>query len=103
MSGWILYPLLSLPNALLTPLAYRWTTWPGKEYSVKLDKKTAKRLQEIDRLKEDDKNHFFSIVDAFLRDATARKAYASLTTRAASLRLLLLIAIFFPFLFYSRY
>lgn len=77
MSGWILYPLLSLPNALLTSFAYRWTTWPGKEHSVKLDKKTAKRLQEFDRLKEDDKNHFFSIVDAFPRDATTRKAYAS--------------------------
>ena len=75
----------------------------GEGTLSKLDKKTVKRLQEIERLKEDDKNHFFSIVDAFLRDATARKAYASLTTRAASLRLLLLIAIFFPFLFYSRY
>ena len=77
MSGWILYPLLSLPNALLTSLAYRWTTWPGKEHSASWIKKTVKRLQEIESLKEDDKYHFFAIVDAFLRDATARKVYAS--------------------------
>lgn len=49
----------------------------GEGTLSKLDKKTVKRLQEIERLKEDDKNHFFSIVDAFLRDATTRKAYAS--------------------------
>ncbi|MCA2776073.1 MAG: XRE family transcriptional regulator [Microcystis sp. M135S2] len=49
----------------------------GEGTLSKLDKKTVKRLQEIDRLKEDDKNHFFSIVDAFPRDATTRKAYAS--------------------------
>jgi len=42
----------------------------------KLDKKTIKRLQDIDTLKDEDKAHILAIVDAFLRDASARKAYA---------------------------
>jgi hypothetical protein len=34
-------------------------------------------MQDIEGLKDDDKSHLFAIVDAFLRDATTRKAYAS--------------------------
>ena len=49
----------------------------GEGTLSRLDKKTVKRLQEIESLKDDDKNHLFAIVDAFLRDATTRKAYAS--------------------------
>jgi transcriptional regulator with XRE-family HTH domain len=49
----------------------------GEGLHSKLDKKTVKRMQEIESLKDDDKNHLFAIVDAFLRDATTRKAYAS--------------------------
>jgi transcriptional regulator with XRE-family HTH domain len=49
----------------------------GEGTLSELDKKTNKRMQDIDSLKDDDKNHLFAIVDAFLRDATARKAYAS--------------------------
>jgi len=48
----------------------------GEGLHSKLDKKTVKRLQEIESLKEEDKKHLFAIVDAFLRDATTRKAYA---------------------------
>jgi hypothetical protein len=33
-------------------------------------------MQDIESLKDDDKSHLFAIVDAYLRDATARKAYA---------------------------
>lgn len=33
-------------------------------------------MQEIESLKEDDKSHLFAIVDAFLRDAKTRQAYA---------------------------
>jgi transcriptional regulator with XRE-family HTH domain len=49
----------------------------GEGLHSKLDKKTVKRMQDIESLKDDDKNHLFAIVDAFLRDATTRKAYAS--------------------------
>ena len=49
----------------------------GEGTLSKLDKKTVKRLQDIEGLKDDDKSHLFAIVDAFLRDASARKAYAS--------------------------
>lgn len=43
--------------------------------SVELDKPTLKRLQDIQKLNEEDKNHFFFTIDAMLRDAKARKAY----------------------------
>lgn len=49
----------------------------GEGTLSKLDKKTIKRMQEIESLKEEEKSHLFAIVDAFLRDATTRKAYAS--------------------------
>lgn len=49
----------------------------GEGVHSKLDKKTVKRMQDIESLKDDDKSHLFAIVDAFLRDATARRAYAS--------------------------
>jgi len=42
-----------------------------------MDKKTVKRMQDIECLKDDDKKHLFAIVDAFLRDATTRKACAT--------------------------
>ena len=47
----------------------------GEGLHSKLDKKTVKRLQEIESLKENDKNCLLSIVDAFLRDAKTRQAY----------------------------
>lgn len=49
----------------------------GEGTLSRLDKKTVKRMQDIESLKDDDKSHLFAIVDAFLRDATTRKAYAS--------------------------
>ncbi len=41
----------------------------------KVDKKTLKRLQDIDSLKEADRNNLLAVMDAFLRDAHTRKAY----------------------------
>jgi len=41
------------------------------------DKLTVKRLKDIEHLGEDDRKTLFSMMDAFLRDAKARKAYAS--------------------------
>jgi hypothetical protein len=34
-------------------------------------------MQEIDSLKDDDKNHLFANLDAFLSNAINRKAYAA--------------------------
>ena len=48
----------------------------GEGTTAKFDKKTLKRIQDIEQLKEDDKTHLYSVLDAFLRDATTRKAYA---------------------------
>lgn len=41
-----------------------------------LDKSMISRIVEMQQLSEDDKNHLFVMVDAFLRDAKTRKAYA---------------------------
>jgi transcriptional regulator with XRE-family HTH domain len=41
------------------------------------DKQTVKRLKDIEHLSDDDRKTLFSMMDAFLRDAKARKAYAS--------------------------
>lgn len=43
--------------------------------SVELDKKTLKRLQEIEKLSDADRTHLFELLDAFLRDRKTKKAY----------------------------
>ncbi|MBW3469830.1 helix-turn-helix domain-containing protein [Arthrospiribacter ruber] len=40
------------------------------------DKLTVKRLQEIENLSPEEKSHLMALMDAFLRDARAKKAYA---------------------------
>ena len=40
-----------------------------------IDKDMAKRINEINSLKEDDKDKILSIVDAYLRDYKTRQAY----------------------------
>lgn len=43
--------------------------------SVVLDKMNVKRLQDIQKLNEQDKQHILTTIDALLRDAKTRKAY----------------------------
>jgi transcriptional regulator with XRE-family HTH domain len=45
--------------------------------SVELDKTVLKKIQDIQKLPADDKAHLFALMDAFLRDHKAKKAYAS--------------------------
>jgi ribosome-binding protein aMBF1 (putative translation factor) len=40
------------------------------------DKKTVGRIQELQSLPDEEQRHVFAMVDAFLRDARARVAYA---------------------------
>lgn len=44
--------------------------------NASFDKQSVKRLKDIEHLNEDDKKTLFAMIDAFLRDAKARKAYA---------------------------
>jgi len=44
--------------------------------SMEIDVKTLKRLEDIQTLNEQDRNHVFELVDAFLRDRKTKKAYA---------------------------
>lgn len=39
------------------------------------DKRTVKRMQQIEGLSDDDKSHLTAIMDAFIRDANTRKEY----------------------------
>jgi transcriptional regulator with XRE-family HTH domain len=43
--------------------------------AVMLDKNNLKRLQDIQKLNEDDKNHIIKTLDALLRDAKTKHAY----------------------------
>jgi len=45
--------------------------------TVQLDKATLKRLQDIQKLSDDNRNQLFMVVDALIRDFKAKKAYAS--------------------------
>lgn len=45
--------------------------------TVEIDSKALNRLQDIQKLNEQDKAMVFEMVDAFLRDRKAKKAYAS--------------------------
>jgi transcriptional regulator with XRE-family HTH domain len=45
--------------------------------SPTFDKKTVQRLQKIQELDNQEQDHIYALMDAFLRDARARKAYAS--------------------------
>ena len=44
--------------------------------NVEIDSKALKRLQDIQKLNDNDKATVFEMVDAFLRDRKAKKAYA---------------------------
>jgi len=44
---------------------------------LQLDQVVIKRIEDIQKLKEEDKNHLFFMMDAFLRDAKTRQAYSA--------------------------
>jgi hypothetical protein len=44
--------------------------------NAKFDKKTLKRLELLELLEEDKKKVLYDLIDTYIRDAKARKAYA---------------------------
>jgi transcriptional regulator with XRE-family HTH domain len=48
----------------------------GDALKPSFDKRMTQRLQDFELLTEEDKNHLFALLDAFLRDAKTKKAYA---------------------------
>jgi len=48
----------------------------GEGVNASFDKKTLTRLQEIESLQEKDREQVLALLDAFLRDAKTKKAYA---------------------------
>lgn len=48
----------------------------GEGINAKFDKKTLNRFHDLELLEEDKKKTLFDIIDTYIRDAKARKAYA---------------------------
>jgi transcriptional regulator with XRE-family HTH domain len=48
----------------------------GNAHELAVDKQTLKRIREIEALDGNAKAALFTVIDTFLRDAKARKAYA---------------------------
>lgn len=48
----------------------------GEGQNAKLDKKALKRMEELELLEDDKKRTLFDLMDTYIRDAKARKAYA---------------------------
>ncbi|MBX2954505.1 MAG: helix-turn-helix transcriptional regulator [Cyclobacteriaceae bacterium] len=48
----------------------------GEGINAKLDKQALKRLQDMETLEDDKKKTLFDLIDTYIRDAKARKAYS---------------------------
>lgn len=48
----------------------------GEGINSKLDKQALKRLQDLEHLEDDKKKMLFDMIDTYIRDAKARKAYS---------------------------
>jgi transcriptional regulator with XRE-family HTH domain len=48
----------------------------GEGINSKLDKQALKRLQDLELLEDDKKKTLFDLIDTYIRDAKARRAYA---------------------------
>ena len=48
----------------------------GEGINSKLDKQALKRLQDLEHLEDDKKKMLFDLIDTYIRDAKARKAYS---------------------------
>jgi transcriptional regulator with XRE-family HTH domain len=49
----------------------------GKTTSISFDKKTLKRLEDLQAMEEGKRNTLFDLMDTYIRDSKARQAYAS--------------------------
>jgi hypothetical protein len=48
----------------------------GEGINSKLDKQALKRLQDLELLEDEKKKTLFDLIDTYIRDAKARRAYA---------------------------
>lgn len=62
---------IKIANAFEVTLDYL----SGQGTNASFDKKIVKRMHQIDELQDDDKTQLLAVIDAFLRDASIRKAY----------------------------
>jgi transcriptional regulator with XRE-family HTH domain len=69
-------PFIEFAKHIVDPFGVSLDFLLGEGVHSKPDKKTVKRMQDIESLEDEDKSHLFAIVDAYLRDAKTRQAYA---------------------------
>jgi len=48
----------------------------GDGINAKFDKKTLQRIEDLELLEDNKKSLLFDLIDTYIRDAKARKAYA---------------------------
>ena len=63
---------VEVPSQLQVSLDYL----AGDVLKPAFDKKMVERLEDFELLAEEDKKHLLALLDAFLRDAKTKKAYA---------------------------
>ena len=49
----------------------------GEGINSRFDKRTLKRLQDLEMLEEDKKNTLFDLIDTYIRDSKTREAYSA--------------------------
>ncbi len=54
----------------------RWETVLGRNTDLLLDRSVLQRIMDIQKLNDEDKTDALKLLDMFLRDTKARKAYA---------------------------
>lgn len=69
----LLMQLKKIADALEVSLDYL----IGEGINSKLDKKTLKRLEDLEMFEEDKTHTLFDLIDTYIRDFKARKAYAT--------------------------
>ena len=62
-----------IADALEVSLDYK----VGEGINSKFDKRTLKRLQDLELLEEDKKSTLLDLIDTYIRDSKARQAYSA--------------------------
>jgi len=70
-------PSIDAAKKIADALEVSLDNWVDEGLHNGFDKKTLKRLQELEHLEEDKKKTLYDLVDTYIRDAKGRKTYAA--------------------------
>ena len=68
-------PSIEVAKKIAQPFEVTLDYLGGESTNGSFDKRTVKRMQQIEGLSDNDKSHLIAIIDAFIRDANTRKEY----------------------------